>query len=127
MMGASGFGTNQLQIFQGCQIMSYKLLPLLITFLWGVITLPSPHRADANTRLFRAVIQDLENFVQLKPKKQPRRKANKSDAMTPGDRLSTGRSSLAELVFNDGSLARVGERAVFNFLPLPSSHKISSP
>ncbi len=36
--------------------------------------------------------------------------------MVPGDALSTARSSLAELRFNDGSLARVGEQALFQFI-----------
>ncbi|WP_200817699.1 FecR domain-containing protein [Calothrix rhizosoleniae] len=106
--------------------MFYKLLPLLITALWGVMALPVASRANANTPLFRAVIQDIYNFVQLMPKKKPKRKARRADAMTPGDGLSTGRSSLAELLFNDGSLARVGERAVFNFLPKTRNFRLNN-
>ena len=106
--------------------MFYKLLPLLITALWGVMALPVASRANANTPLFRAVIQDIYNFVQLMPRKKPKRKARRADAMTPGDGLSTGRSSLAELLFNDGSLARVGERAVFNFLPKTRNFRLNN-
>ncbi|QFS45995.1 hypothetical protein GXM_03475 [Nostoc sphaeroides CCNUC1] len=46
--------------------------------------------------------------------------------MTPGDGLSTGRASLADLRFNDGSLARVGEQAIFQFLPKTRSFRLSN-
>lgn len=106
--------------------MSYKLLPLLITAVWGAIALPLPHQADATTPLVRAVIKDLRNWVQLMPKNRPKRNARRSDAMSPGDGLSTGRYSLAELLFNDGSLARVGERAVFNFLARARNFRLNN-
>ncbi|MBW4602860.1 MAG: FecR domain-containing protein [Calothrix sp. FI2-JRJ7] len=93
-----------------------KLLPLLVISLSGV-AIPVSNPANAQTPLTRAVIQDLRNLVQLMPQRQPRRRAQRSDAMTPGDGLSTGRLSLADLRFNDGSWARVGEQAVFQFLP----------
>ncbi|RUT06233.1 hypothetical protein DSM106972_034390 [Dulcicalothrix desertica PCC 7102] len=98
------------------QQMFRKLLPLLVISLSGV-AIPVSNQANAQTPLTRAVIQDLRNLVQLMPQRQPRRKAQRSDAMTPGDGLSTGRLSLADLRFNDGSWARVGEQAVFQFLP----------
>ncbi|AUB36376.1 extensin-like protein [Nostoc flagelliforme CCNUN1] len=66
-------------------------------------------------------------MVQLIPKdKLKKRPARKLDAMTPGDGLSTGRASLAELRFNDGSLARVGEQALFQFLPKTRDFKLSN-
>ncbi|NEU82270.1 FecR family protein [Nostoc sp. UIC 10630] len=107
--------------------MFYKSFPLLVIGLWGVIVLPLPNRVSAITPLTRAEIQDLRNIVQLIPKdKQKKRPARKLDAMTPGDGVATGRASLADLRFNDGSLARVGEQALFQFLPKTRDFKLSN-
>jgi hypothetical protein len=104
-----------------------KSFPLLVIGLWGIIVLPLPNRVNAITPLTRAEIQNLKNLVQLIPKNNPKKRpAQKSDAMTPGDGLSTGRASLADLRFNDGSLARVGEQAIFQFLPKTRSFKLSN-
>ncbi|WP_104909435.1 FecR domain-containing protein [Nostoc sp. 'Lobaria pulmonaria (5183) cyanobiont'] len=107
--------------------MFYKSFPLLVIGLWGVIVLPLPNRVSATTPLTRAEIQNLRNIVQLIPKdKLKKRPARKLDAMTPGDGLSTGRASLADLRFNDGSLARVGEQALFQFLPKTRDFKLTN-
>ncbi|MFW9260245.1 FecR domain-containing protein, partial [Nostoc sp. CALU 546] len=107
--------------------MFYKSFPLLVISLWAVIVLPLPNRVSAITPLTRAEIQNLRNIVQLIPKdKLKKRPARKLDAMTPGDGLSTGRASLADLRFNDGSLARVGEQALFQFLPKTRDFKLSN-
>nr|WP_322721128.1 FecR family protein [Nostoc sp. ChiQUE02]MDZ8234227.1 FecR family protein [Nostoc sp. ChiQUE02] len=107
--------------------MFYKSFPLLVIGLWGVIVLPLPNRVSAITPLTRAEIQNLRNVVQLIPKdKLKKRPARKLDAMSPGDGLSTGRASLADLRFNDGSLARVGEQALFQFLPKTRDFKLSN-
>ncbi|MBD2388545.1 FecR domain-containing protein [Cylindrospermum sp. FACHB-282] len=95
-----------------------KFLTLFAIGLSGVMVLPWPNRASAITPLMQAEIQNLRNLVQLIPKNQPqKRPARKLDTLIPGDGLSTGRASLADLRFNDGSLARVGEQALFQFLP----------
>ncbi|MEH2420392.1 MAG: FecR family protein, partial [Nostoc sp.] len=107
--------------------MFHKSFPLLVIGLWGVIVLPLPNRVNAVTPLTRAEIQNLRNIVQLIPKdKLKKRPAHKSDAMIPGDGLSTGQASLADLRFNDGSLARVGEQALFQFLPKTRSFRLSN-
>ena len=107
--------------------MFYKSFPLLVIGLWGLIVLPLPNRVSAITPLTRAEIQNLRNIVQLIPKdKLKKRAARKLDAMTPGDGLSTGRASLADLRFNDGSLARVGEQALFQFLPKTRDFKLTN-
>ncbi|BAY43715.1 hypothetical protein SAMD00079811_12960 [Scytonema sp. HK-05] len=103
-----------------------KFFLLVVISLWGAVVLPVPNRADATTPLTLAVIQNLRNLVQLMPQKQPNRPARKSDAMSPGDGLSTGRSALADLRFNDGSLARIGEQAVFRFLPKTRNFKLTT-
>ncbi|MCC5598128.1 FecR family protein [Nostoc favosum] len=107
--------------------MFYKSFPLLVIALWGVIVVPLPNKVSAITPLTRAEIQNLRNMVQLIPKdKLKKRPARKLDAITPGDGLSTGQASLADLRFNDGSLARVGEQALFQFLPKTRDFKLSN-
>ncbi|MCC5623703.1 FecR family protein [Nostoc sp. CHAB 5715] len=107
--------------------MFYKSFPLLVIALWGVLVVPLPNKVSAITPLTRGEIQNLRNMVQLIPKdKLNKRPARKLDAITPGDGLSTGRASLADLRFNDGSLARVGEQALFQFLPKTRDFKLSN-
>ncbi|WP_051502828.1 FecR family protein, partial [[Scytonema hofmanni] UTEX B 1581] len=103
-----------------------KLLPLLVIGMWGVTVVSLPQEASATTPLTRADIEKIRNLVQLKPKNRQQRPARSSDAMFPGDGVSTGRASLAELRFNDRSLARVGEQAVFQFLPRTRNFKLSN-
>ncbi|MDZ7958285.1 MAG: FecR domain-containing protein, partial [Aulosira sp. DedQUE10] len=107
--------------------MLQKFLPLLVIGVWGVIVLPFSGRANATIPLTRAEIQELRNLVQLIPKNGPKKRpARKADAMIPGDGLSTGRKSLADLRFNDGSLARVGEQAIFQFLPKTRNFRLTN-
>ena len=101
-----------------------RICPFLVISFWGMIVLPS--WANAMTPLTRAEIQNLRNIVQLIPIRQRQRPARRADPMNPGDRLSTGRASLADLRFNDGSLARVGEQAVFRFLPQSRNFTLSN-
>ncbi|MGB3636409.1 MAG: FecR family protein, partial [Rivularia sp. (in: cyanobacteria)] len=103
-----------------------KLVPLAIASLWGVVLIPLPQRANASTPLTRAVVKKLHNWVQLIPQNRPKRRAKRRDSMNPGDGLATGRASLADLRFNDGSLARIGERAVFRFLPRSRTFRLSN-
>ena len=94
-----------------------KITLLLAITLWSSGSLLLPKEAFAQTPLTRAVIQSLRNQVRLIPKNQSARPARTSDAMSPGDALATAKSSTAQLRFNDGSLARLGEQAVFKFNP----------
>ncbi|MGP1384788.1 MAG: hypothetical protein ACTS2F_14580 [Thainema sp.] len=82
--------------------------------------------ASASTPLTRAVIEALRNQVRLLQENQSTRPANVSDTITPGDGVATGQFSLAELRFNDGSLARVGEQVVFWFTPQTRSFRLSN-
>jgi acrosin len=107
-------------------IMRLKVFPLAIS-LWGVILINLPNQVSANTPLTRAEIQSLRNFVQfIQRNTRNARPARRADALIPGDGLSTGRASLADLRFNDGSLARVGEQAVFQFLPRTRNFQLSN-
>ena len=105
---------------------SRSLLPLLVVPFWSVIGLAAPASAQAQTPLTRAVIEALRNTVRLMPNNQTTRPAQRADVMAPGDGLSTGRASLAELRFNDGSLARVGEQVVFWFVPRTRTFRLSN-
>ncbi|NJM19271.1 MAG: FecR domain-containing protein [Richelia sp. SM1_7_0] len=103
-----------------------KLFPLVVVSLWGVVVLSPSQPASASTPLTQAVVKSLRNWVQLMPQSRPKRRAQIKDAMTPGDGLSTGKASLADLRFNDGSLARIGERAVFRFVPRSRTFTLSN-
>ncbi|KYC39362.1 iron dicitrate transport regulator FecR [Scytonema hofmannii PCC 7110] len=103
-----------------------QFLLLLVMSLWGSVILLLPQKVSAVTPLTLAVIEELRNLVQLTPQNKPKRQARKSDAMIPGDGLSTGKASLAELRFNDGSRARIGQQAVFRFLPKTRNLRLSN-
>ncbi|MFL9452347.1 MULTISPECIES: FecR family protein [Nostocales] len=103
-----------------------KLLLLLVISLSGSVVLPLPQKARAVTPLTLAVIEELRNLVQLVPQNKPQRQARKLDSMIPGDGLSTGKASLAELRFNDGSIARIGQQTVFRFLPKTRNLRLSN-
>jgi len=59
----------------------------------------------------------LRNRAQLLREDEDVRRANVADRLNVGDALRTLRRSRAELRFNDDSLARIGERATFQFTP----------
>ncbi|HEY9596912.1 MAG TPA: FecR domain-containing protein [Cyanophyceae cyanobacterium] len=96
----------------------FRRIALLLTVvLWGSNSLLLPTEASAQTALTKAVIESLRNQVRLMPRNQSARSARPSDTMAAGDALATARASMAQLRFNDGSLARLGEQVVFRFVP----------
>ncbi|HLO85999.1 MAG TPA: FecR family protein [Nostocaceae cyanobacterium] len=103
-----------------------KSCPRWMLSLGAVLVISLPHQASAVTPLTKAQIQNLRNIVRLIPQNNSQRPARKADTLTPGDGLSTGRASLAELRFNDGSLARIGEQAIFQFLPKTRDFKLNN-
>ena len=106
--------------------MPRKLILLCAIVLCGVGSQTFAQRASATTPLTRAVIQLLRNDVDLIPEGQSARPAEISDRMIPGDALATERESFAELRFNDGSLARVGERVLFRFVPNTRTFRLNN-
>ena len=80
------------------------------------LLLPRPAIADEQP-LSWARIDFLRNRVQLVPNNERAREARIADFLSIGDALRTARAARAELRFNDGSLARIGERATFRFTP----------
>jgi acrosin len=93
----------------------YKKITLAVALtLFSIPFLPFKP-VYGETVLTEAVITKLENKVRLIQNQQAR-PARTSDRITPGDALSTAAQSKADLRFNEGSVARLGERAVFQFV-----------
>lgn len=82
--------------------------------------------ALAQTSLTWAKVERLRNRVHLIPSGHSARLARVSDVMNIGDALRTTSSARAELRFNDGSLARVGEQATFRFTPNTRNFQLSN-
>ncbi|MBT9317558.1 FecR domain-containing protein [Leptothoe spongobia] len=87
--------------------------------------LSMPRSANAQSALTWARVELTRNQVQLFTNGQSRR-AKISDVLGVNDSLSTARSARAELRFNDGSLARIGESAVFRFTPNTRNFRLSN-
>ncbi len=86
-----------------------------VSFAVAIVVLGCPWPAVAQTPLTKAIVTNFRNQVKLMPRNQPSRPARVSDQMKPGDGLATARSARADLRFNDGSLARIGQQVVFRF------------
>ncbi|MFG6104588.1 FecR domain-containing protein [Leptothoe sp. EHU-05/26/07-4] len=85
-----------------------------------------PSAALAQSTLTWAKVERLRNRVHLIPNNRNARRARVADVMGVGDALRTAASSRAELSFNDGSLARVGEQATFRFTPNTRNFQLSN-
>lgn len=85
-----------------------------------------PSSALAQSTLTWAKVERLRNRVHLIPNNRNARLARVADVMGVGDALRTASSSRAELRFNDGSLARVGEQATFRFTPNTRNFQLSN-
>lgn len=93
----------------------------------GLVSVPSPGWSQSNRPLTQAQISYLRNQVRfLGNQGRSPRAARVQDRLNPGDGVSTAAQALAELRFNDGSLARVGERAVFWFVPNSRNFQLSN-
>ncbi|MEO1593322.1 MAG: FecR family protein [Cyanobacteria bacterium J06632_22] len=96
------------------------------TLLGALLILGFPQSAWAQTALTWARVELLRNRVQLIPNGRSARAAQITDILGIGDALRTARASRAELRFNDGSLARIGERATFRFTPNTRNFQLSN-
>lgn len=76
--------------------------------------------------LTHAEVYKLVNQVQLLLRNQPPRPAKISDVIIPQDGLRTAARSTVELLFNEGSLARLGANAMFRFIPGTRSFQLSN-
>lgn len=82
--------------------------------------------AEATVPLRRADVEALRNRVEFIPRGRTPRAARRSDFLAVGDALRTAAQAQADLRFNDGSLARVGERATFQFQPNTRNFRLSN-
>ncbi|MCY7320236.1 MAG: FecR domain-containing protein, partial [Phormidesmis sp. CAN_BIN36] len=106
--------------------MSRNLFLVVTLSLLSASTLLLPTPVSAETPLKFADIQALLRQVRLLPRNQPARPARVNERLLTGDALSTARSSKADLRFNDGSFARVGELALFRFIPNTRQFSLSN-
>ncbi|WP_421656065.1 FecR domain-containing protein [Leptothermofonsia sp. ETS-13] len=97
--------------------MPCRFLTIITLSLWSAGTLLFSGVASAEVKLTSATIRELRNQVQFQPRGERWRNASRGTTMQPLDALKTASKSWAELRFNDRSLARIGERALFQFLP----------
>ncbi|MEM7555515.1 MAG: hypothetical protein AAF378_15735 [Cyanobacteria bacterium P01_A01_bin.84] len=87
------------------------LLATLLALLWN-----APVQAQRDL-LTRAEVYKILNQVQLLLRNKPARRAKLRDVLVPLDALTTKARSRAELLFNEGSLARIGPNGNFRFKP----------
>ncbi|MEM6839561.1 MAG: FecR family protein [Cyanobacteria bacterium P01_C01_bin.120] len=84
------------------------------------------NKAVAQVPLTQADVEALQNAVELLPESGASRSATLSDRLNLGDAIRTAVDSRADLRFNDGSLARIGERATFWFIPDTRNFRLSN-
>lgn len=111
---------NRSLFMPSLQFASLSGLALTLTSILGGLP------AQAQVPLTRADVESLYNQVEFIPEGQAARPANLSDWLSVGDALRTTLGARAELRFNDGSLARVGERATFWFVPNTRDFRLSN-
>ena len=102
------------------QLVGWPSLVLSLLGIWGVLP------AQGQVPLTRADVEALYNQVDLISEGQAARPARLNDWLSVGDALRTALGARAELRFNDGSLARVGERATFWFVPDTRDFRLSN-
>ncbi|MEO0395178.1 MAG: FecR domain-containing protein [Cyanobacteria bacterium P01_A01_bin.137] len=100
-----------------------RWLSLVCASLGMLISMP--RSAQAQSTLTWARVELTRNNVQLYTNGRSRA-AKVSDVLGLNDALSTANRSRAELRFNDGSLARIGESAVFRFTPNTRNFRLSN-
>jgi hypothetical protein len=98
------------------------LVSLIGSLVWAI----APLMVKAQVPLTRADVESLANRVEVIPAGQSARPARLSDWLGVGDALRTAAAARAELRFNDGSLARIGERATFRFTPNTRNFQLSN-
>lgn len=89
----------------------------------GLIWMPGAVAQSA--ALTRAEVYRFQNTVELLLRNQSPRQARLRDVLAPRDALRTGGQSRAELLFNEGSLARIGSSTTFRFVPGLRRYQIS--
>lgn len=93
---------------------------------WGLFGSVAATLVRADVPLTRANVESLHRQVEILPRGRAARPARLSDRLGIGDALRTSTGARAELRFNDGSLARIGERATFRFVPNTRNFRLSN-
>jgi hypothetical protein len=103
----------------------FRLLSLL-SVIGGVAGAIASTPVRADVPLTRAQVESLYNRVDLISEGESARPATLDDWLNLGDAIRTAESARAELRFNDGSLARIGEQATFWFVPNTRDFRLSN-
>lgn len=106
-------------------IKRFRLLSLL-SVMWGVAGAIASAPLRAEIPLTRADVESIYNSVDFIADGQAARPATLEDWLNLGDAVRTAENARAELRFNDGSLARIGERATFWFVPNTRDFRLSN-
>lgn len=96
-----------------------------VVLMAGVGALALIRPAQAEIALTGAQIQAFSNQVELLSPTGSRRPANQNDCLCRGDLINTQASAQADLLFNDGSLVRLGELSQFSFRPQTRQLQVS--
>ena len=98
----------------------------LSSLVWGLGSAIAPTALRAEVPLTRADVESVHSTVEYIPDGRLARPATVNDWLALGDALRTAAGARAELRFNDGSLARIGERATFWFVPNTRNFRLSN-
>ena len=110
-------------VWHGDTLRQRYQLPLIYRWMMGVGLAASiasgtgPSAIAQSEALTRAELYSLQNQVDLLLYEQPPRPAVIADSLFPRDGVQTQDQSRAELLFNEGSLARIGANSIFRFIP----------
>lgn len=94
--------------------MKFRFATALLMLSALTLGLTSSTRAES-VPLTRATVTETKNQVDYAPQQASERPAKVGDQVAGDDVLRTGERSLAELEFNDQTLARLGSNAIFSF------------
>ncbi|WP_017324887.1 FecR domain-containing protein [Synechococcus sp. PCC 7336] len=96
--------------FPRCALKSRFGLAAMFLLAWASI-------ARAANPLKEATVDRVVNSVMVELQQNPAKAAAVADVLIPDDLLYTGQTSLAQMIFDDASLVRVGQNSRFQFMP----------
>lgn len=95
------------------------------SLLYTIASAIAPNSVRADGPLTQISVESLYNSVELLPRVGAARPARLTDWLGQGDTLQTAPAARADLRFNDGSLARIGEQTTFQVIPAARSFCLS--
>lgn len=96
------------------------------SLLCAMISILLPCSAGAQNVLTGGNVEAIRNVVEWIPRLGDKRPARLTDRLGTGDTIRTAPASRADLRFNDGSLARIGEQSVFGFVPNTRTFRLAN-